>query len=86
MSVMVFYHADFNYYGGDIILTEWQKELLLGRKDVVEGYSDTVTEAVADEKAHNVNRRAVTRISTNLWPNGLVPYVLDTSLSKQCFH
>lgn len=55
----------------------------MGRKDVVEGYGDSTTEAAADEKAHNVNRRAVTRIDTNLWPNGVVPYVLDSSLSKQ---
>ena len=86
MSMMVFYHAEFNYYAGDIILTEWQKELLLGRKDVVEGYSDTAIEPPADEKAHSVNRRAVTRTSTHLWPSGVVPYVLDSSLSKQCFH
>ena len=86
MSMMVFYLSGFNYYGGDIILTEWQKELLLGRKDEVEGHSDTATEAAADEKAHSVNRRAVTTVSANLWPNGVVPYVLDSSLSKQCFH
>ena len=85
MSMMMFYYADFNYYGGDIVLTEQQKELLLGRKDVMEGYSDTETEAAADEKAHSVNRRAVTRISVNLWPSGVVPYVLDSSLSKQFF-
>ena len=28
-------------------------------------------------------KRAVTRISSELWPNGRVPYVIDTSLGKQ---
>ena len=35
-----------------------------------------------DGVAHNVNRRAVARNNDYLWPNGIVPYVLDSSLSK----
>lgn len=35
-----------------------------------------------NEGAHNVNRRAVVKNSAYLWPNGVVPYVLDKSLSK----
>ena len=49
-----------------MILTEWQKELLEADRDEV----------------HNMNRRAVVKNSDYLWPNGIVPYVLDSSLSE----
>lgn len=59
--------SGYGYYDGDIIPTEWQKEMLEGG---------------GDEAAHNVNRRAVVKNNNYLWPNGIVPYVLDRNLSK----
>ena len=71
--------SDYGYYGGDIILTEWQKEMLEGKEAPLNGR--TLEEADKGE-AHNVNRRAVVKNNKYLWPNGIVPYVLDSSLSK----
>lgn len=68
--------ADYNYYDGDIILTDWQKELLgLKRESERRSFAEEV-------QAHDVNRRAVVSKAAYLWPNGVVPYVLDNSLSK----
>ena len=69
--------SDYGYYGGDIILTEWQKEMLEGK----EAPPLNGIEMDGDE-AHNVNRRAVVKNDNYLWPNGIVPYVLDRSLGK----
>ena len=30
----------------------------------------------------DVQKRAVVRVSSNLWPNGVIPYVMDTSSSS----
>ena len=73
------YSPGYGYYGGDIILTEWQKKILERKETPLNG--KTLEEADGDE-AHNVNRRAVVKNNNYLWPNGIVPYVLDSSLSK----
>lgn len=82
-SLFALFYVDFGYYGGDIILTEWQKELLLGRKEAhLNG--KTIEMVVGDEAHdHGVDRRAVARNDNYLWLNGVVPYVLESSLSKQ---
>lgn len=69
--------SDYDYYGGDIILTEQQEEMLKGNEN-----GQTLEGAVDGDEAHNVNRRAVVKNNNYLWPNGIVPYVLDSSLSK----
>ena len=76
-SCIVSCSSDYGYYGGDIILTEQQKEMLEGSKN-----EQTLEGAVDGDEAHSVNRRAVVKNSNYLWPNGIVPYVLDSSLSK----
>ena len=65
--------AEYGYYDGDIILTNRQKEILgLGKEE---------NESGKDVQAHTVDRRAVVNRAAYLWPNGVVHYVLDRSLS-----
>lgn len=67
------------YYGGDIILTEWQKKMILEGEDEIE--IDNLVSREFDG-VQNVNRRAVALRDAYHWPNGIVPYVIDKSLSK----
>jgi hypothetical protein len=50
-------------YGGDILLTPEQREVVEGKPSA---------------RAHS---SAVARHAFYLWPNGVVPYILDRSLS-----
>ena len=75
--------SDYGYYGGDIILTEWQKKMLEGKEEQPTLNGKLFEEQVdGDDEAHDVNRRAVVKNDNYLWPNGIVPYVLDRSLGK----
>ena len=38
--------------------------------------------ATEEGDTHNINRRAIVRNGAYLWPRGIVPYVLDSSLSE----
>ena len=55
-----------SFQGGDIVLTREQEEIL------------------AERYYHNpfAPQRAVVPNMQGLWPNGIVPYVLDRNLSK----
>ena len=54
-------------YGGDIVLSELQRAIL-----------------ESDDPPTNTLRpkRAVVSSGTDLWPNGIVPYEMDSSLSE----
>lgn len=63
---------DIGYFGGDIILTPDQQLAM---------------ETSFDTQHSSTNvRRAVYRLSSKFWPNGRVPYVIDTSLGKCSAH
>ena len=86
LVLIVHIFSGLNYYGGDIILTDWQKKMLEGKEDEAHIIKDgDVTEEVSNERAHNVNRRAVVKNGAYLWPKGIVPYVIDNTLSKLLF-
>lgn len=65
-----------SYYEGDIILTPWQKEWM----------ESTTKEEEEEEEMQGdkeqIHRRAVVKGSSEKWANGVVPYVLHSSLCK----
>ncbi len=53
-------------YGGDIILTPQQREM--------------ITEMKLKQSGEGVEKRAVVKSIRSLWPNGLLPYTISSQL------
>jgi hypothetical protein len=80
-------------YGGDILLTPEQREVLEGTSKpsergpapAVYGGDILLTpkqrEVVEGKPSGRAHSSAVARHAFSLWPNGVVPYILDRSLS-----